>query len=109
MKPLFLLTAFLFAGLASCDNRKVVPGTYTDLNTGRPVTVAADPKTGYAINSKTGKPVYLYIDDKKDTLLTNGMVMNGKLMLLPNGRYIVNELIIKIDTAVLKLQHQPHE
>jgi hypothetical protein len=105
------LTAFGFAllVLVSCGKKKVVPGTYTDLNTKKPVTIVVDPKTGYAINSKTKKPVYLYIDDKHDTILTDGRVVNGKLMLMPDGKYEANELEIKIDTAIARLKHRPHE
>jgi len=104
-----LFGAALLVVLASCNNKpKVVPGTYVDLNTGESVDVIADPVTGYAINSKTNKPVYLYVAST-DTIFTTGLVVNDKLILLPDGNYEVDETKIKVDDLNVKIKYEAPE
>ena len=104
-----LFGAVLLIALTSCNNKpEVVPGTYVNLNTGESVDVIADPVTGYAINSKTNKPVYLYVANR-DTIFTTGLVVNSKLILRPDGKYEVDETKVKIDDDKVKIQYQDNE
>ncbi len=102
-----LFGASLLVVLASCNNKpKVVPGTYVDLNRGESVDVIADPVTGYAINSKTNKPVYLYINNKSDTIFTTGLVVNNKLIRRADGKYEVDGSKVKIDDNQVKINYE---
>lgn len=111
MKTSFKLMsmAFLLA-LASCNNgTKVEPGTYVDLNTGDSIMVIADPETGYAINSETRKPVYLYVNNQKDTIFTTGIVVNDKLIASEGGYYEVDETKVKVDDEDVKIKYADYK
>ena len=102
MKPYskFLGAAMIIA-LASCNNDpKIIPGMYVDLNTGDSIKVMSDPETGYAYNAETKKPVYLYVDDNKDTVFTNGLVVNNKLIPTADGKYEIDGAKVKVDEIV---------
>lgn len=84
--------------MAACSgDNKVQPGTYVDLNTGDSVSVIADPETGYAVNSETKKPVYLYVNDRQDTIFTTGVVVNNKLVKNTDGFWEVDDQKIEIE------------
>lgn len=111
MKTSFkLMSAAFLLALASCNNgTKVEPGTYVDLNTGDSIMVIADPETGYAINSETRKPVYLYVNDKKDTIFTTGIVVNDKLITSEGGYYEVDETKVKVDDEEVKIKYADYK
>ena len=104
-----LVIAALAMAFSSCNNEKVVPGTYVDLNTGDAIHVIADPETGYAINSETKEPVYLYVNDKQDTVFTTGMVVNHKLIALDDGKYEVDATKVKIDDEEVKIKYADYK
>jgi len=105
-----LFGAGILVVLASCNNKpKVAPGTYADLNTGKSVDVIADPVTGYAIDSKTNKPVYLYVNNKQDTIFTTGLVVNKKLIRRTDGKYEVDETKVKVDDDKVNLKYEANE
>ena len=111
MKTSFKLMslAFLLA-LASCNKgTKVEQGKYVDLNTGDSIMVIADPETGYAINSETRKPVYLYVNNQKDTIFTTGIVVNDKLIASEGGYYEVDETKVKVDDEDVKIKYADYK
>ncbi|MDP2337351.1 MAG: hypothetical protein Q8N05_13065 [Bacteroidota bacterium] len=111
MKTSFkLMSAAFLLALVSCNNgTKVEPGTYVDLNTGDSIMVIADPETGYAINSETRKPVYLYVNDKKDTIFTTGIIVNDKLITSEGGYYEVDETKVKVDDEEVKIKYADYK
>lgn len=99
---LFLPVVVLFA---SCTNKEeVVPGTYVDLNSGDSVQVIVDPVTGYAINSETKKPVYLYVDNNRDTIFTTGVVVNNKINRVDDDYYEIDDtkVIVEDEDVTIK-------
>jgi len=87
--------AILFA---SCERtNKVEPGTYVDLNSGDSIQVIADPVTGYAINSETQKPVYLYVNNNRDTIFTTGAVVNNKIVRVNDDYFEVDDTKVTVD------------
>jgi len=111
MKTLSTLTiSCLLLSFASCNQKdKVEPGTYVDLNTGDSIMVIADPETGYAINSVTKKPVYLYVNNRQDTIFTTGIVVNDKLVSSDGGYYEVDETKIKVDDEEVKIKYDDYK
>ncbi len=92
MKNSTLFLGGLLLLFASCDNKKKVePGTYVDLNSGDSIQVIADPVTGYAINSETQKPVYLYVNNDRDTIFTTGAVVNNKIVRVNDDYFEVDD------------------
>lgn len=91
------LTGTALMAVVACNNEKVVPGTYVDLNSGDSIRVEADPESGYAINSETKKPVYLYVNEKEDTIFTTGVVVNNKLVKTTDGYWEVDEQKVKVE------------
>jgi hypothetical protein len=75
--PAFIVIMSLF--WISCSNEK---DRYVDLRTGETITVEKDPQTGVWINTETKKPVYIYVDTKKnDTIYgKSGAVINGHIV-----------------------------
>jgi len=105
-----LMSAVFLLALTSCNSgSKVEPGTYVDLNTGESITVIADPETGYAINSETRKPVYLYVNSKKDTIFTTGIVVNDRLIATEAGYYEVDETKVKVDDEEIKIKYDDYK
>jgi hypothetical protein len=111
MKTSFqLFFALGLLGLASCTTKqKVEPGTYVDLNTGDSITVIADPGTGYAINSVTKKPVYLYVNNNRDTIFTTGLVVNDKIYATKDGYYEVDETKVTVDDKDVKIKYDDYK
>ncbi len=105
-----ILGAAMILALASCtSNQKIIPGTYVDLNTGDSINVVSDPKTGYAYNAETDKPVYLYVDDNQDTVFTTGMVVNNKLVPTEDGKYEVDGAKVKVDDEEVKIKYDDYK
>jgi hypothetical protein len=100
MKTSNLALAGIIVMLAACENANTVkPGTYVDLNSGDSIQVIADPVTGYAINSETQKPVYLYVDNDRDTIFTTGAVVNNKITR-------VNDEYFEVDNSKITFEDQ---
>ena len=105
-----ILSAATLLVLTSCNNnQKVVPGTYVDLNTGDSIEVMSDPKSGYAYNVETQKPVYLYVDNNRDTIFTTGIRVNNKLIATTNGLYEVDGTKIKVDDEEVKIKYADYK
>ena len=63
----------------SCSTEKE---RYVDLRTGENIEIEKDPESGVWVNAETKKPVYVYVDTKKnDTIYgKNGLVINGHIV-----------------------------
>ena len=63
----------------SCSTEK---DRYVDLRTGENIEIEKDPQSGVWINAETKKPVYMYVDTKKnDTIYgKSGLVVNGHIV-----------------------------
>lgn len=87
------------------DNVIVLNGTYTDLNSGKPVELRKDKETGYVLNKSTGEPVDLYVNMKtKDTFYgRTGTVVNHALV-YNAGHYELDETKIKWEGKELKIK-----
>lgn len=110
MKILNLSAAVSVLLMAACNNKdKVVPGTYVDLNSGDSIQVIADPETGYAINSVTQKPVYLYVDNDRDTIFTTGAVVNNKITRVDDDYFEIDEAKIDFDDEDLTLKYTDYK
>lgn len=111
MKTSFkLMTAGALLALASCNSgSKVEPGTYVDLNTGDSIQVIADPETGYAINSATKKPVYLYVNNNRDTIFTTGAVVNHKIYATEDGYYEVDDTKVTVEDEEVKIKYADYK
>jgi hypothetical protein len=110
MKTSNLLLAGLIILFASCNNKnKVEPGTYVDLNTGDSIQVIADPETGYAINSETQKPVYLYVDNDRDTIFTTGAVVNNKITRVDDDYYEVDDTKLTIEDEDVTIKYADYK
>lgn len=83
---------------------QVVPGTYTDLSSGKPVYIVSDPETGWAMDSISKVPVEFYIDRTGDTLFRTGLVVNNAIM-KSNGKWILDETKIKRDGDEIKIKY----
>ncbi len=81
---------------------KVVPGKYTDLNTGKTVYIISDPQTGWAVDSISRVPVEFYIDNSGDTLFQTGLVVNNAIM-RADGKWMLDETKIKRDGDKIKI------
>ncbi|HEX7845817.1 MAG TPA: hypothetical protein VF476_08475 [Chitinophagaceae bacterium] len=77
-KLMVLLCAGVFIA-ASCSNEK---GRYVDLRTGETIDVKKDDETGRWVNAETKKPVYIYVDTRKDDTIygRTGEVINGHVV-----------------------------
>lgn len=108
MRPIIAVVGIAFFASA-CKNDGVEPGTYVDLNTGDSVTVVADPTTGYAINSTTKKPVYLYVDNNRDTIFTTGQRVNNMIIPIADGKYEIDGAKVKVDDAEVKIKYEDYK
>jgi hypothetical protein len=86
------------------SSARVVPGSYTELNTGKTVYVVADPETGWAIDSISRVPVEFYIDRSGDTLFQSGLVVNNALM-KTDGKWTLDEAKVKRDGNDIKIKY----
>ncbi len=83
----------------------VVPGSYVDLNTGKPIYIIADPETGYAYDSISKVPVDFYINSTTgDTLYKTGLVVNHNLI-NSDGKWMFDETKVKIDGDKIKIKN----
>lgn len=82
MMVAFLLCSFVWA----CTR---TAGEYIDLRSGKKVEIEKDDKTGYMVNKKTRKPVYLYVDpESSDTFYgRTGKKINGDVIVTTSGNY----------------------
>lgn len=78
--------SLLILGVISCSDNNA---RYTDLNTGKSITVVKDSSTGYMLNAETKEPLVVYYDSQtKDTLYgKTGEVINHKVIRTPEGKY----------------------
>lgn len=110
MKHSSLFLSGLIVVLASCNaENKVEPGTYVDLNSGDSIEVIADPETGYAINSETKKPVYLYVNNDRDTIFTTGAVVNNKITRVNDDYYEVDDAKVTIDDKDVTIKYADYK
>jgi hypothetical protein len=110
MKVSIVLTGVGLLLMASCNNKtEVVPGTYVDLNSGESIQVIADSETGYAINSETQKPVYLYVDNDRDTIFTTGAVVNNKIVRVDDGYFEVDETKITTEDENITIKYADYK
>ncbi len=84
---------------------QVVPGSYTNLSTGKKVYIVADPTTGWAIDSISKVPVEFYIDTTGDTLFQTGVVVNNAIM-KTDGKWTLDETKIKRDGDDIKIKNE---
>jgi len=85
-------------------NASVVPGSYTDLNSGKTVYIIADPTTGWAVDSITKVPVEFYMNTSGDTLFQTGAVVNYAIM-KSDGKWMLDETKIKRDGDQIKIKY----
>lgn len=110
MKKSIVLLSGISLLIASCTRtEKVEPGTYVDLNSGDSVIVIADPETGYAINSETKKPVYLYVNNNRDTIFTTGAVVNNKITRLDDGYYEIDDTKVVIEDKDVTVKYADYK
>lgn len=64
-------------------------GRYVNLVSGEHITLERDKATGLMVDSKTHKPVYMYVDTKThDTILgALGKVINGHIVKTEDGKF----------------------
>lgn len=91
--------------MTTTSTAQVVPGSYTNLSTGKSVYIVADPATGWAIDSITKAPVEFYIDNTGDTLFQTGVVVNNAIM-KSDGKWILDETKIKRDGDDIKVKYE---
>ncbi len=84
---------------------RVIPGSYTNLNTGRTVYIVSDPQTGWAIDSITRVPVEFYTNNSGDTLFQTGLVVNQAIM-RSDGKWMLDETKIKRDGNDIKIKYE---
>jgi len=88
MKHITILTGIgsLLLGAISCSDNNT---RYTDVNTGKSITVVKDSSTGQMLNAETKEPLTVYYDSQtKDTIYgQTGEVINHKVMRTPEGKY----------------------
>ncbi len=82
----------------------VMPGNYTDLNTGKTVYIIADPTTGWAVDSITKVPVEFYTNTSGDTLFQTGVVVNNAIM-KSDGKWMLDETKVKRDGDQIKIKY----
>ena len=82
---------------------KVVPGNYTNLNTGKTVYIIMDPQTGWAIDSIERVPVEFYTNNAGDTLFQTGLVVNNAIM-QADGKWMLDETKVKRDGDKIKIK-----
>ena len=90
--------------MTTTSTAQVVPGSYTNLNTGKTVYIVADPATGWAVDSITKVPVEFYIGTTGDTLFQTGLVVNHAIM-QTDGKWMLDETKIKRDGDDIKIKY----
>lgn len=84
---------------------KVIPGNYTDLNTGETVYIIMDPQTGWAIDSIKKVPVEFYTNNAGDTIFQTGLVVNNAIM-KADGKWMLDETKVKRDGDEIKIKFE---
>lgn len=84
---------------------RVVPGSYTNLSTGKTVYIIMDPQTGLAIDSIERVPVEFYTNNAGDTLFQTGLVVNHALV-QTNGKWMLDETKVKRDGDKIKIKYE---
>ena len=84
---------------------KVIPGSYTNLNTGKTVYIISDPQTGWAIDSISRVPVEFYTNNSGDTLFQTGLVVNQAIM-QSDGKWMLDETKIKRNGNGIKIKYE---
>ena len=84
---------------------RVIPGSYTNLNTGKIVYIISDPQTGWAIDSITRVPIEFYTNVSGDTLFQTGLVVNQAVM-KSEGKWMLDETKIKRDGDQIKIKYE---
>ena len=84
MKKLLMFALSASIVLTACNQHR-----YVDLTSGEHIDLIKDEKTGLMVDSKTHKPVYMYIDTKtNDTIYgSTGRVINGHIVKTDEGKY----------------------
>ena len=82
---------------------KVVPGNYTNLNTGKTVYIIMDPQTGWAIDSIERVPVEFYTNNTGDTLFQTGLVVNNAIM-RADDKWMLDETKVIRDGDKIKIK-----
>lgn len=79
-----ILGTFLFIACSDTKDR------YIDLRTGKPVNLVKDSESGIWVDETTKKPVYIYVDTKKnDTIYgKTGEVINGAVIRNNDNEYV---------------------
>ena len=78
-KPITAVVVTMSLVWMSCSTEE---DRYVDLRTGERIELEKDPESGVWVNAETKKPVYMYVDTKKnDTIYgKNGLVVNGHIV-----------------------------
>ena len=92
----------------SCSTEK---DRYVDLRTGENIEIEKDPQSGVWINAETKKPVYMYVDTKKnDTIYgKSGLVVKGHIVRSDDNVYCYDvdhneEYKVKSDDYKMKVE-----
>lgn len=109
MKSKILVFGLAIVFAACSKQAKVEEGTYVDLNTGDSITVMPDSVTGYAINAETKKPVYLYVNNNRDTIFTTGQKVNNMIIPIADGKYEIDGAKVKVDDADVKIKYEDYK
>lgn len=91
--------------MTTTSTAQVVPGSYTNLSTGKKVYIVADPTTGWAVDSITKVPVEFYVNSGGDTLFQTGVVVNNAIM-KTDGKWMLDETKIKRDGDDIKIKYE---
>lgn len=105
--PAVVLIMSLFGISCSTENDR-----YVDLRTGEPIKIEKDAETGVWVNAETKKPVYMYVDTKKnDTIYgKSGLVVNGHIVRSDDNVYWYDldhkeEYKVKSDDYKMKVEN----
>jgi len=84
MRQLVIIGLSAAVLLTACNRDR-----YVDLTSGAYVNLEKDEKTGRMVDTKTHKPVYIYVDTKShDTIYgATGEVINGHVVKSDDGKY----------------------
>jgi hypothetical protein len=88
MKCIFFLLIVL-GGLFSWTSCANADAHYVDLNSGERVSLEKDASTGLMMNTKSHRPVYLYVNTRTNDTINGrtGMVVNDHVVRTNNGTY----------------------
>ena len=106
MKQLVVISLSVSILLMACNQHR-----YVDLTSGESIDLEKDPKSGLMVDSKTHKPVYIYVDTKtNDTIYgSSGKVINGHIVKTDDGKYKYEGDEIKIKEGDYKVKVEGDE